>query len=611
MPGSIIKGMVKDTQGVFKKPETPKVRFRLEDLAFFLEFVKPVWKLGAVSIVLTILISLVKTVIPLSGKVLVDFIIMKNGFSSISDVLTKLGLGAHTQTAIGLFSSLNVIVVALFFVGVIYALLQVIQGYTTTKYQQELTYNLQTRLFDHVLRFPMSFFKSKQTGYLMSRVSDDVDTLQYLFSNGIIQIVSNVFFLGFSLAILLSINVTLVLIIIVAIPIYLALRYFFFGRIRALSYKERETHARLSQDMQEVFSGVEVVKTHVAEDREVARVSGRLRSVIQVRLVNTVLSSLSNSIMSGIQFMLLLAIMYVGVLQIQKGIMTIGDFVAFLGYVLIMTGAVNSLFYTYLSFQPMLASLDRLKEMFSIVPEFEGDKDKKKLYVPEKLAGHIRFDDVSFAYNEKEPVLKHISFEVRPGEAVALVGPSGVGKTTLINLLLKLYTPQSGAIYLDGVNLNDIDHSWLRKQIGVVSQEIFLFDDTIENNIKYGRINASTEEVVEAAKKAHIHEDIMKLPNGYKTVMGERGAKMSGGQRQRISIARAFLKNSQILILDEPTSAIDVGTEDLIKKSLAELISGRTTIIVSHRLTMTDMADEVIRVENGRIAQKHTATPAC
>jgi subfamily B ATP-binding cassette protein MsbA len=603
MPGNILKGLIEDTKNVFKKPDAPKERFKLKDLAFFFQFVKPVWKLGALSLILAILISGVRAVIPMSGKVLIDFVIMKTGFDWISGILSPLGLGAYTSTLIDLFSSINFIVAVLFVVGIVYALLQIIQGYLTTKYQQELTYNLQTSLFDHVLRFPLSFFKNKQTGYVMSRISDDVDTLQYLFSSAITQFVSGVFFLIFGLGILLTLDITLVIIMACMLPVYLLLRLVFFERIRSLSYKERERHAELSQDMQEVLSGVEIVKTHATEERELEKVSGRLRNVIQVRLVNTILSSVSSSIMSGVQFVMLLLVMWVGVHEIQSGAMTVGDFVTFVAYVLFLTGAVNSLFYTYLSFQPLFASLDRLKEMFSVVPEFEKRGESKGLLMPDKVVGDVKFDNVSFAYNVDEPILKNISFQVRPGETVALVGPSGVGKTTLINLLLKLYIPQSGAIYLDGNDLNSLDHAWLRKQVGVVSQDIFLFNDTIENNIKYGKIDAGHEEVVEAAKKAQIHDFIMHLPNGYDTVIGERGAKMSLGQRQRISIARAFLKDSPLIILDEPTSAIDTETEGSIKESLRNLVKGRTTFIISHRMSLTDIADKIVVIEDGDIAR--------
>jgi subfamily B ATP-binding cassette protein MsbA len=198
-------------------------------------------------------------------------------------------------------------------------------------------------------------------------------------------------------------------------------------------------------------------------------------------------------------------------------------------------------------------------------------------------------------------VLDNVSFTVRQGETLTIVGPSGAGKTTLINLLLKFYTPQSGAIYLDKYDIGGLDHEWLRKQIGIVSQDIFLFNDTIENNIKYGNAAATREEVVRAAKKAHIHEDIEAFPKGYDTIVGERGTMLSVGQRQRVSIARAFLKDMPILVLDEPTSALDVATEKHLIGSLKELAKGRTTLIISHRLSLADIADEVIVLDGGRI----------
>jgi len=245
--------------------------------------------------------------------------------------------------------------------------------------------------------------------------------------------------------------------------------------------------------------------------------------------------------------------------------------------------------------------------MFSIVPEYERHS-RLPILKPQNLIGNITFEKVSFSYAENVPVIKNVSFEVRAGEAIAIIGPSGVGKTTLIDLILKFNIPQSGTICLDDHDLNDLDTLWLRKQIGIVSQDSFLFDDTIENNIKYGNASATIEEVIEVAKKAHIHADIEKLPKGYNTKVGERGVKLSAGQRQRVSIARAFLKNMPILILDEPTSSLDMQTEQYLKDSLRELTKGKTTIIISHRLTLIEIADKIIILKDGQIFQSGTYT---
>jgi subfamily B ATP-binding cassette protein MsbA len=490
--------------------------------------------------------------------------------------------------------------------GIIYGVLNILQSYLSAIYQQQLMYNLQVSLFDRVLRFPMLLLKSNQTGYLMSRVSDDVSMMQYLFSSALTQLLSGVFYIIFAVGILVSINPGLGAVIVVVIPVYLVVRYLFSSRIRVLSRMEREYNSLVSRDMQEALSGVELVKSYNTEKKEVGKVSHVLKDVISTRITRTVLMAFASSFMGATMFVLLLIVMFVGATGIENGTMTLGDYVTIISYIIFLSTAVNMLYGTYLTFQPAFASMDRLKEMFSIDPEFEWDEKDKPLKKPDHVEGAIRFDDVSFAYNVNEPVLKHISFDVKPGEAVALVGHSGVGKTTTVSLLLKLYIPQSGAIYLDGVNLNDLNHAWLRQQISIVSQDIFLFNDTIENNIKYGRPEASHEDVVSVSKKAHIHDFIEKLPKGYDTLIGERGTKLSVGQRQRISIARAFLKDTPLIILDEPTSSIDTITEQSLKESLDQLMKGRTTFIISHRMSLTDIADRIIVIDDGAIVQNGT-----
>ena len=242
--------------------------------------------------------------------------------------------------------------------------------------------------------------------------------------------------------------------------------------------------------------------------------------------------------------------------------------------------------------------------MFNTVPEFGDDKRSEGSIKPQKVMGEIRFENISFSYEKDKPILKNITFTVQSEEAIALTGASGAGKTTLINLLLKFYRPQSGLIYLDNHELGRLDTQWLRRQIGVVSQEIFLFNDTVENNIKYGRPSAGMEDVINAAQNAHIHDYIETLEDGYDTIVGERGANLSTGQRQRISIARAFLKAPPILIFDEPSSALDVDAETALKDSLRKLTRNRTTFIISHRMSMTDVANRVFELGGGKITEK-------
>jgi subfamily B ATP-binding cassette protein MsbA len=600
-----LNDLLNTVKSVIGASRPPAAKFKPGDLAFFFRFIKPVWPVGLVSIILVMVTTGITALLPLTSKIFIDFVIQKTGYGSIESILRMLGLGAYAPGLIASLGSIYFVVAGMAVAGVVYGLLHVLEGYLTSVYQQELTFNVQTSLFDHVLRFPMSFIKNKQTGYLMSRVSDDVNMMQYLFSDAITQLLSSAFYVIFGVAILMSLNAGLAIIIALVLPVYLIIRYLFSSRIRALSYLERESNAEVSRSMQEALSGVEVVKSYAAERKEVNKISLKLRDVVRTRIIRSILMTLAGSFMRGSMFVLLIVFMIVGAHDIQNGTMTIGDYVTFISYIVFLSAAVNTLYYTYLSLQPAFASMDRLKEMFSIVPEFEWDL-KIPLKKLDRVNGGIRFDDVSFAYNPNEPILKDVSFEVKPGETVALVGHSGAGKTTLVSLLLKLYVPQSGAIYLDGVDLRELDHAWLRQQISIVSQDIFLFNDTIENNIKYGKPEASRDDVVRVAKKARIHEFIEGLPNGYDTLIGERGTKLSVGQRQRISIARAFLKDTPIIILDEPTSAIDPETEMHLKESLDELMHGRTTFIISHRMSLTDIANFIIVIEDGKIVESGT-----
>jgi subfamily B ATP-binding cassette protein MsbA len=590
---------------IMEKPSPSETRFRYRDIFFFIQFVKPLWKIGIISFLLTILSTGLSSLLPLSSKVLIDFIIMKEGFQRVESLLTSLHLEALIPYAQHFLESINLVILAILVIGIAIGIIGLIQRYLMVRFQQELTFNLQTTLFDHILRFPMSFFKRKQTGYLVSRASDDVDALQHLFSQSLPDTLSSVLYLSFGIAILFMLSAKLSLIALGILPVYVFINYYFGRRLRGISLDERETSAQVSKDMQEVLSGVEVVKSYTSEQIEVQKVSSKMRSVINARIKGTVLSLLSNYAARSAQLISTLLIMWFGVKEISKGAMTIGDYVAFTSYVLYLSRSINSLSLTHLYLQPVFASLERLMEIFLIVPEFKHGEVSKRP-PSHAVRGEITFEDVSFSYEEGRPVFSHISFCAHPGEIIALVGPSGSGKTTLVNLMLKFHDPQSGSILLDGHDLKDTPSPWLRENVGIVSQDVFLFNDTIERNISYGRPHATREEVVEAAKKANIHNDIDGLKNRYDTTIGERGVQLSAGQRQRISLARAFLKDPPILIFDEPTSALDVDTENLVKESFRNLAGSRTTFIIAHRLALIDIADKILSLENGTLREQRS-----
>ena len=600
---SKIKRTKEYLQEILKKPEPEKTQFRYQDIPFFFRFIKPLWKLGVLSLILNAITIALQSLLPLSSKVAIDFIVMKQGFQKVEHLLRSFNLDALIPAMRHFLESINLLVLAMLVLGIMSGLIGIIQRYVMFRFQQELTFNLQTSLFDHLLRFPLSFFKKRQTGYIMARVSGDVHALQYLFSQSISQIMTSIFRLFFGIAILFALSVKLTLISLIILPFYSLINYYFAGRVRNISRSERETYAQVSKDLQEVIAGVEVVKTYTSEEKEVRKVAGRIRTVINTRIKATILSLLSNHSVRALQMLSTLLIMWFGVHEIQRGVMTIGDYVAFTTYVVYLSGSVNTLSLFHLQLQTPFASMDRLMELFKTVPEFDHKAKSKDRVQPKRIRGEIRFEDVSFSYDGTHPVLKNISFTAPPGEVVALVGPSGAGKTTLVNLILKFYLPQSGSIYLDGRDLSKIDPQWLRNQIGVVSQEVFLFNDTIENNIRYGKPSSTREEVFMAARKAHIHEDIEGFADRYETLVGERGAMLSAGQRQRISIARAFLKDPPILIFDEPSSELDVETERRLKDSVKDLIGKRTTFIIAHRFSMIDFAHKILVLEKGRIIE--------
>lgn len=583
------------TRDIMRQPARTGGDLRFSDLAFFLRFARPIWKAGILALVATALVSAEKTVLPLSIKIFIDNILL--GEAPAAETLLA-GAG-------GVLSSLDALIVALLVLGLLTGATDLARNYLTARFREGYAFNLQTALFGHVLSFPLSYFKSQQTGYIMSRLSDDVQVLQYTVSQYLPQIVANALYVAFTLAILSVLNLRLTLVVLAFIPLYLLVNAVFVRRIRAATHRERERQAYVSRDLQEVISGIDTVKSHAAEDREVHKVSGTLRNMVDARIKNTMLSAFSEYFRIGTMSLMLVAVIWFGGNEVLAGAMTIGDFVAFSVYILTFAPTVNTFFAFPVVMQPALTSAARLHELFRIPGEAGGGG-----IVPDTVQGHIEFSGVWFAYDSLDWVLRDARFTIRPGEVVAVVGRTGAGKTTIVNLILRAFAPQRGTITLDGRDLSSLDPRWLRRQISIVSQDLFLFHTTIEENIRYSRPEATVEEVVEAARKAQIHDEIMRLPEGYRTIVGERGTQLSVGQRQRVAIARAFLKDAPILILDEPTSALDLDTEDLIRQTLRALVRNRTTILISHRPSLIELADRVLAVGDGRVRECRESEPA-
>lgn len=455
-------------------------------------------------------------------------------------------------------------------------------------------------VFAHLQTLPMKYFDDAKTGTIMSRIVNDLWDVSELAHHGPEDLFLSLIMLVGSFVIMARIYLPLTLILFAGIPVMVI----FSSRQRIkMSNAFSESKKRVGEinaNLENSISGIRVSKAYTNEEHEkrvfdegnkkfVTARSNAYRTMASFHSVNTFITDF-----------LMLAMYVAGGLFFMFGKIDLADFTAFILYISIFTNPIKRLISFMEMFQDGMTGFKRFCEVIDAKPEedSEGSVDIGD------VNGEIEFSDVSFKYNDKKNVLSHISFKVESGKTLALVGPSGGGKTTICNLIPRFYEIDTGKISVDGIDIRDVTRASLRRKIGIVSQDVFLFDSTIYDNISYGSESASREDVERAAKLANIHDYIMSLPEGYETLVGERGIKLSGGQKQRVSIARVFLKNPPILILDEATSALDNTTEMLIQSSLEKLCSGRTTIVVAHRLTTIKNADEILVVTDKGIEER-------
>jgi ABC-type multidrug transport system fused ATPase/permease subunit len=487
----------------------------------------------------------------------------------------------------------------LLLIGILLAekLAGLLEQFYFARFEQGVTLDIQHDLMERALRFPKSFFDENQTGYLMSRLSSDVEGLRWFFSSTIVHIISNIVRFAGGVALLFYLEWRLAAVVVIILPgLALCMRYFS-GKIHVLSHQNLEQQANVSSRFQESLSAASLIKAFSSEARTVRRLMSELKAAFHISLEQTTVSSVANLAISSMPGVARIMVLALGAYWVIKGQWSLGSLLAFLAYLAYVFGPAQFLATANLQLQKALAALQRVSSLFDIVVEENMETGEPV----QRLTGEVEFKNVAFSYNGREAVLKDVSFSVRPGERVAIVGPSGVGKTTLLSLILRFYRPSSGEIYFDGRPASDYEVGSLRRRIGYVSQSPLLLAGTIMENLCYGNPEASKEHVVRAAKAAAIHDFIASLPAGYDTEIGERGINLSEGQKQRLSIARALVKDPDILVLDEPTSALDSLAEKSIFQSLPTLIRQKTLFVVAYRLSTIKESDRILLFNEHRL----------
>ncbi len=468
----------------------------------------------------------------------------------------------------------------------------------------KIEYDMRAEIFGHFQKLSFSFYDDEKVGQLMSRITSDLFDITELLHHGPENVTISVIKIIGALAILLSINVRLALIAFLLVPFMLVYAYFFNKKMKQAFRVNRIKIAEINAQIEDNLSGIRVVKSFANEDLENKKFKVGNDAFLEAKKNNYKYMGGYNSGLTAFTTMINLLVIVSGGLMITKDMISVTDLVTFLLYINIFTDPIKTLIDFTEQFQNGYSGYERFLQILSIEPEI---KDSENAVSINNVKGDIKLEDVSFKYNDSSHrVLKHINLEVKAGSYVALVGSSGAGKTTLCNLIPRFYEATSGKITIDEKDIKDIKLKDLRDNIGIVQQDVYLFVGTVYDNIRYGRPDATREEVIAAAKEANAYDFIMSLPNGFETDIGQRGIKLSGGQKQRISIARVFLKNPPILIFDEATSALDNESEKIVQESMEKLAKNRTTMVIAHRLSTIRNAEKILVLTDKGIEEQGT-----
>lgn len=540
--------------------------------------------------------SLMELLSPWPLKIVFDHILLnKNLPDSLGWMNSLLAQG---RLAAIVWLSLSIVVIAAFRGGFAY-----LHSFITSRIGYEMVYRLRMELFAHLQQLSLSFHARARTGELLTKVVSDTSALKDVFAESAVNFVSHLLTVTGMFVVMFMINWRLALVALASFPLLCWSLFAVYRRIKVSARRQREREGQVASRIHEVLSALHLVRAFAREKHEQERFELESSRTLEEGVRTARMEAAASRSVEIISAAGLSAVVLFGALQVVNARMLPGDVLVFTAYLTSMYKPLRTLARISSQFSKAMASAERIADIFRIEPETLDDHRGLKV---NRLRGEVVFREVSFDYGDGNGVLNDVSFEIRAGEKVAFVGASGAGKSTIASLLLRFYEPQKGEILIDGVDIRQYERGSLRRQIGVVLQDSILFGASINENIAYGRPQATDEEIEAAAREAHAHEFIIQLPEAYDTIIGERGSTLSGGQRQRLCLARALIKRPSLMLLDEPTSAIDAESSALIQETLNRVMAGKTMLVISHQFTGLENFDQILVLREGKIIERGT-----
>ncbi len=560
----------------------------------------------------TSLKRLISSLKPYKAKIMVVFM-----FSILSTLFTIVGpkvLGnATTELYNGViaklnntgsinFNKLHTILITLLILYIISAIFNYVQGVVVSKISAKYTMDLRRKVNRKMERLPLKYFDKKSHGEVLSLITNDIDKISQNLSNALTETVTCIIALLGMIIMMFSINVTMTLVIIIILPICMMLTIKIASKGQKYFTYRQEGLAKVDTKVEEMLRNHNIIKVFNSEDKILKDFNKENDSLANSTWKSNFIGGIMHPIMMLIGNLSYVVIAFLGGLFVIQGKITVGNIQSFITYAKNFTNPIGNLASIMTELESMIAASER-------VEDYLLEEEEKKLENPvllENVKGNITFDHVKFGYDQNKPIIKDFSAYVEKGKKIAIVGPTGSGKTTLVKLLMRFYDVNSGSILIDGINIQDVDRNELRKNIGMVLQDTWLYSDTIMENIRYGKLDATDDEVIEASKEAQVHHFIQTLPNSYNMQINEETSNISEGQKQLLTIARAILRDPKVLILDEATSSVDTRTEELIQKAMDSLMKGRTSFIIAHRLSTIKNADLILVLKDGDIIEQGT-----